>query len=159
MDLQAILINIFYGIFKLAIVMIFVTAMIQVVKGVSAVGFFRIFWEIARTLLKSKDHLGRKYEVSEETWKTLNFVIALVGLRLLNFTLLAQFLSLDLEHLGRGAAWFDYLGTAALVYMGADWVFKNFVTLAEAGRKIKESLTTTSSASSSSTKETTTAGS
>jgi hypothetical protein len=139
-ELQTLLTNIFFGIFKLSVLMIFTTAMIQTIKGVSAVGFFRIFWEVIRTLLKTKDKDGNLYPVSDETWKTLNFVIALIGLKLLNFTLLSQFLGIDLETLSKGAVWFDYLGTASLTFMGSDWVFRNFESLADAGKKFKNSI-------------------
>lgn len=126
MDLQTILLNIFYGLFKLSILIIFVTAIIQVIKGISAVGFFRIFYEVARTLVKSKDEQGKPFPVSDETWNTLNFVIALVGLKLLNFTLLAALLGMDLSRISEGATWFDYIATASVCYMGADWFYKRF---------------------------------
>jgi hypothetical protein len=127
MDLQTIILNIFYGLFKLSILIIFVTAIIQVIKGISAVGFFRMIYEIIRTILNTKDKEGKTYPVSDETWKTLNFVIALIGLKLLNFTLLASFLGIDIQkQISEAASWFDYVATASVCYMGTDWFYKRF---------------------------------
>jgi hypothetical protein len=127
MDLQATLLNIFYGLFKLSILVIFVTAIIQVIKGISTVGFFRMIYEIVRTMIKTKDKDGKPFLVSDETWKTLNFVIALIGLRLLNFTLLSSLLGIDIQkQISQNAAWFDYIATASICYMGTDWFYKRF---------------------------------
>ncbi len=136
MDLQTVLLNIFYGLFKLSILVIFVTAIIQVIKGISAVGFLRMIYEIVRTILNTRDNEGKPFPVSEETWKTLNFAIALVGLRLLNFTLLASFLGMDIQkQISEAASWFDYVATASVCYMGTDWFYKRF------GQAISQGLT------------------
>ena len=138
--MQQIILDIVLGLFKLGILVVFTTAIIQVIKGISGVGFFKMIFELLRTLVRSKDKNGNPYPVSEETWKTLNFVIALAGLKLLNFTLMSAFLGLDLETLSKGAAWFDYIATASVLYMGTEWFFKSFGSLITEGMTFKKSV-------------------
>ncbi len=134
MELQTVLLNIFYGLFKLSILVIFVTAIIQVIKGTSVVGFFRMIWQILKTLWKTN---GEK--INPETWQILNFIIALIGLKLLNITLLANFLGLDLEkNISPAAAWFDYVGTASVCYMGTEWFYKRFGWAISQGAEFKK---------------------
>ena len=126
--------NLFLGLCKLAILMIFVTAIIEVIKGISAKGLWHLVSQIVGAIFFNK-------RLSDEALHTLNFVVGLIGLKLLNFTLLASLLSIDLDKLGPGARWFDYIASAAVVYMGADWVFQQFVKLRATAQTVEKKTT------------------
>jgi hypothetical protein len=101
---------------QLMVFMMFVTAVIEVIKGVSAKGIWGILKEITLTLIKNQ-------KLSEETIKTLNFVIALVFLRSYEYGAMARLLGIDTTSFGSFAYWLDYIATASVIYMGADYLF------------------------------------
>jgi hypothetical protein len=107
---------------QLAVFMIFITAVIEVIKGISAKGVWGIIKELAKTLAKNTP-------LSEPTLKTLNFVVALVYLRAFDYGVMLSLLNVDLSGLGRFAWWLDYIATASVVYMGADWAYQQFAAL------------------------------
>jgi hypothetical protein len=107
---------------QLAVFMIFITAVIEVIKGISTKGIWGIIKELAKTLIKNTP-------LSPETLKTLNFVVALVYLRVFNYGVMLSLLGVDLEKLGAFAWWLDYIATASVVYMGADWAYQQFAAL------------------------------
>jgi hypothetical protein len=144
MDLQTVVSTLFSNLvmplLKFGIICIYVAAMIQVVKGVSAFGLVKIFREVLLIIWSNKDKDGNRRLVSEETWRTLSFILALVTLKMMNFTMLAAMIGKDLDTLSPGATWMDYVGTSALVYQGTEWTYKNFALFAEAGKKVKDAL-------------------
>lgn len=101
---------------QLMVFMMFVTAVIEVIKGISAKGVWGIFREIVVSLVKNT-------ELSVETIKTLNFVIALTFLRAFEYGAMARLLGIDTAAFGAFAYWLDYVATASVIYMGADYLF------------------------------------
>jgi len=103
---------------QILVLMMFVTAVIEVIKSVSAKGVWGILKEVVSTLWASE-------KLSEETIKTLNFVIALAFCRIFEYGAMVRLLGIDTAELGLGnmAYWTDYIATAAVIYMGADYLF------------------------------------
>jgi|SRR3990170_8149295 len=101
---------------QLVVFMMFVTAVIEVIKGISAKGVFGIVKELAFTLIKNQP-------LSPETIRTLNFIIALVFLRSFEYGAMARLLGIDTMRFGPFAYWLDYIATASVIYMGADYLF------------------------------------
>ena len=128
--------NFFLQAVQLMVFMVFITAVIEVIKGISAKGV----WGIAKELFFG---LYRNTKLSEGTLKALNFVIALIYLRVFNYGVMVNLLGLHLNG-NAWAWWLDYIATASLCYMGADWVFQK---IAAVKAKAKESTTTTSESS------------
>jgi hypothetical protein len=109
---------------QLMVFMMFVTAVIEVIKGISAKGLFGILKETSFALFKNQ-------ELSEATIKALNFTIALVFLRAYEYGAMARLLGIDTSSFGAFAYWLDYIATASVIYMGADYIFSWY-------RKIKD---------------------
>jgi len=107
--------NFFIQVIQLMVFMVFLTAIVEVVKGISAKGLLGIIKELFFALYKNTN-------LTEETMKTLNFVIALVYLKVFNYGVMQNLLALKIET--NLAWWLDYIATASLCYMGADWVFQ-----------------------------------
>lgn len=101
---------------QLVVFMMFVTAVIEVIKGISAKGVFGIVKELAFTLIKNQP-------LSPETIRTLNFIIALIFLRSFEYGAMARLLGIDTMTFGPFAYWLDYIATASVIYMGADYLF------------------------------------
>jgi len=119
--------NFFIQAVQLMVFMIFITAVIEVIKGISAKGVVGVIKEIFFSLYKNT-------KLSEETLKTLNFLIALVYLKVFNYGVMVNLLGLHLNG-NVWAWWLDYIATASLCYMGADWVFQK---IAAVRQKAKE---------------------
>jgi hypothetical protein len=101
---------------QLVVFMMFVTAVIEVIKGISAKGIWGIIKELVLTIIKNQ-------KLSEETIKTMNFIIALVFLRSFEYGAMAKLLDIDTLKFGAFAYWLDYIATASVIYMGADYLF------------------------------------
>jgi hypothetical protein len=104
------------AVLQLAVFMMFATAIIEVIKGVSAKGIWSLIKEFVLTITKGT-------AMSNETIKILNFIIALVMLRAFEFSALARILGIDTIKFGGFAYWLDYVATASVIYMGADYIF------------------------------------
>jgi hypothetical protein len=101
---------------QLVVFMMFVTAVIEVIKGISAKGIWGIIKELVLTIIKNQ-------KLSEETIKTMNFIIALVFLRSFEYGAMAKLLDIDTLKFGVFAYWLDYIATASVIYMGSDYLF------------------------------------
>lgn len=101
---------------QLVVIMMFVTAVIEVIKGISAKGIWGIIKELTLTITKNQN-------LSEETIKAMNFIIALVILRAYEYGAMARLLDIDTIKFGAFAYWLDYIATASVIYMGADYLF------------------------------------
>jgi hypothetical protein len=143
MDFSTVITNIFFGLFKASLLFVFIYAIVEVFKNVSVVGLFKVFWQIGWSLLSNNKRNGQPRKVDPEAWHTLVFIIALVACKLLNFTLIATFLGLDLgdtTKFGKGATWFDYVATSAVIYKGTDWFYKTFGDILSKGFEFKKLL-------------------
>lgn len=110
---------------KLGLFAIFITAVIEVIKGISAKGLWGLIKEIVTSLWKQQP-------LSAEAVKVLNFAIALVYLRVFEYGVMMRLLKVQIDT--DFAWWLDYLATASLLYMGAEWAFMQW-------RKLKVNLT------------------
>lgn len=104
------------AVIQLLVFMMFVTAVIEVIKGISAKGLWGIISELFTSLVKNQ-------KLSEHTLKTLNFAVALIFLRAFEYGAMARILAIDTGSLGPVAYWLDYIATASVIYMGADYLF------------------------------------
>lgn len=101
---------------QLMVIVMFVTAGVEVIKAVASVSP----WEIIKELFSA---VFKKTKLSEGTLKTLNFVLALVLLRSFEYAALARLLGIETIKFGAVAYWMDYIFTASVVFMGADYIF------------------------------------
>lgn len=111
--------NLWIQLFKLAIFAIFVSSIIEVVKGVSAKGFKGIFVDLWNTLIHNKP-------ICSETIQTINFVIALTCCWAFDYGVISKIIEPGSALKIGVAGWIDYIGTASLIYTGADALFKKF---------------------------------
>lgn len=104
---------------------IFVLAIIEVIKDVSAKGVFRIFKEALGSLFGVKERsTGEKIKMSTETIKTLNFVVSLYLCAVFKYGVMVKILQVEeATEPGSLAAITDYIGTSAIVYYGADKLY------------------------------------
>lgn len=148
MDFSTIITNIFFGLFKASLLFVFIYAIIEVIKDVSIAGLIKVVLQVGRSLISSKKRNGQPVHVDDEAWHTLVFVIAMIACKLLNFTLIATFLGLDLNELtdkglrrySQLAPWFDYIATSAVIYKGTDWFFQTFGDALKKGFEFKKLL-------------------
>jgi hypothetical protein len=134
---------------QLMVFMMFVTAVIEVIKGVSAKGLVGIVKEVVKGLFKNQ-------KLSEETIKTLNFVVALIFLRAFEYGAMSRLLNIDTVTLGPFAYWLDYIATASVIYMGADYIFSWYWKIKNKADEVagKTTTKTTETIQSSSTEKT-----
>lgn len=117
MDYQAIIVSV--G--KLAVFAVFITAIIEVIKNVAAKGLLNMVKELLFSLVKSSP-------LSVDSMKMLNFIIALVYCRVFDYGVMQEILQLQFGEYPL-AYLLDYIGTASVIYMGADWVFAKFMDI------------------------------
>jgi hypothetical protein len=96
--------------------------MIEVIKGISAVGLFGVFKELWNCLVHNKD-------MSATTPPVLNFVVAMLFCWAFDMSIMKQLFS---SMLGTRihepiASWLDYFGTASVMYVGAGQFFKRVI--------------------------------
>ena len=111
-------------IIQLAIFSIFITAIIEVIKGISAVGLLGLLKGLIKTLFKNED-------MKSESFPVLNFMIALLCCWAFNVGVMHTFASsLGAQSLAQPIAkWIDYFGTASVTYLGSDQLFKRFLAV------------------------------
>lgn len=117
MDYQAIIVSV--G--KLAVFAVFITAIIEVIKNVAAKGLFNLIKELLISLWKSSP-------LSTDSMKMLNFIIALIYTKIFEYGVMQEILQLEFGE-NKLAYLLDYIGTASLIYMGADWAFSQFASI------------------------------
>lgn len=117
MDYKAIIVSLA----KLAVFSIFITAIIEVIKGVAANGA----WNLVKSLFSA---LWSNKPLSSEAVKVLNFVIALVYCKVFEYGVMQGVLQLSFGD--NALAYFlDYIGTASVVYMGAGWFYDHIIEI------------------------------
>jgi len=117
MDYQQIIVSLA----KLAVFAVFITAIIEVVKGVALKGV----WSLIKELILS---LGSNHPLSTESVKILTFLIALLYCKVFDYGVMTNVLQIVLEN-NKFGSFLDYIGTASLVYMGAGWAFDQFMAI------------------------------
>jgi predicted DNA-binding transcriptional regulator len=123
--------NLWVELLKLAIFAVFVTSIIEVVKGISAIGLKGIVVDLYKTLVHNSD-------MRPECIQTLNFMIALICCYAFDYGIIANLVQTG-EHIRKGlAGWIDYIGTASLVYTGADSLFRKFASMRDSWQAAKK---------------------
>lgn len=106
---------------KLAVFSIFITAIIQVIKNIAAKGLFTMIKELVIGLWKNSP-------LSADSMKMLNFVIALFYCKVFQYGVMQEVLQLEFGDFPL-AYFLDYIGTAAVIYMGADWFYDQVMVI------------------------------
>ena len=119
MDTTVIQNNLWIELFKLAIFAVFVTSIIEVVKGISAKSILGIFKDIWYTL---KDNTP----ICKESVLVINFTIALLCCWSFDYGVISKLIEPGIHLRQSFAGWVDYIGTASLIYTGADAMFVKF---------------------------------
>jgi len=96
----------FVNLAKLFLFSIFISAVVEVIKG------FLV-------------EVGDKKPLSGQSIKVLTFAFALLYAKAFDYGAMSKILAIDYGE-NRFAGFLDYVGTAALVYNGADWAFNKF---------------------------------
>lgn len=121
--------NLFTTLIQLAVFSVFVTSIIEVIKGISAVGIKGLLLGLWNTLIANK-------AMPPEGFPVLNFAVALLCCWAFNVTIMSRlfenilFVQAALKP-GQvfAARWIDYFGTASVVYMGSDQLFNRFLAV------------------------------
>lgn len=122
-------------IIQLAVFSVFTSAIIEVIKGVSALGFVGIVKGFINSVVLNKPMSGEAFPV-------LNFVIAMFCLWAFNITVMSSlFAALSIHETGSEAQqwvahWIDYFGTASVIYLGSDQLFKKFIDVERQAKNI-----------------------
>ena len=120
--------------FKLVVFATFVTGILEVMKGISAKGCRGMF----KDLIKS---LWHNTPICDDTLKTLNFIIALTCVSSFDYGVMRRIIDPGQNIYTPIATWVDYIGTASLVYTGADQLFKRFVKIAKDVKEAEREVT------------------
>ena len=114
--------KLFITVIQLAIFSVFITSIIEVVKGISAIGLWGLVKGLWGALINNND-------LKSESFPVLSFAIALfccwafdVGI----MKLIVMSISGSLLH-QPFAGFIDYFGTASVTYLGSDQLFKRFL--------------------------------
>jgi hypothetical protein len=115
--------TLFTTLLELCIFIIFVTSLIEVVKSISAIGIWGLIKDLFSTLTNNK-------KMQSTSFPVLNFTIALLFCWAFDLTIMQKLLGglLGKVH-NPWASWLDYLGTASIVYTGADQFFKRLLNM------------------------------
>jgi len=116
--------KVFITVIQLAIFSIFITSIIEVVKGISGIGFLGLIKGLWNALIKNQD-------LSKDSFPVLNFIIALmccwafdIGImKTLSVSISGSFLHQP------WAGYIDYFGTASVTYLGSDQLFTRFLNV------------------------------
>ena len=117
---------------KLAVFAAFITAIIEVIKGVAAKGLFVLVRELLTGLIKNTP-------LSPDSVKVLNFIIALIYCKVFSYGVMQEVLQLEFGDFPL-AYFLDYIGTASVIYMGAGWFYDQIMAIKDkyTGAKTKE---------------------
>lgn len=114
---------------QLAIFSMFVSAIIEVIKGISAIGL----WGVVTGLVK---YLWKNDPMAGEAFPVINFATSMLCSWAFNVTIMASVFSgvLTIQSAPDAwqvlfAKWIDYFGTASLIYMGSDQLFKRVLNV------------------------------
>lgn len=120
------------GAAQVAVFFVFVTAIVQVIKGISGSGFLSLFKNLFRTLWSNK------IQLTEDELHTLSFIVALLCCYAFDFGVIGSIVQTGTKIRESLAGWIDYIGTASLVYMGADWVYQKFAAVVSQAKAAQE---------------------
>lgn len=84
--------------------------------------FVTAFLEVFKEIYKRFDTNG----MQEQTTKIINFALALLFCYAFDYGVMSRLVEVGVKAREGLSGWLDYGGTAALIYMGADWVFNKF---------------------------------
>ena len=84
--------------------------------------FVTAFLEVFKEIYKRFDPDG----MQEQTTKIFNYSLALLFCYAFDYGVMGRLVAVGTNARQGLSGWLDYLGTAALVYMGADWTFNKF---------------------------------
>jgi hypothetical protein len=119
---------------KLAIFAVFVTSIIEVVKGISAVSIFKTVKGIILAL-------WRNDSLCKESILVINFAIALFCCWAFDYGVIDKVIQPGAGIQVGISGWIDYIGTASLIYTGADAMFKKFSSMKKAWDEEKGAVT------------------
>jgi hypothetical protein len=132
--------RLFITVIQLAIFSVFITSIIEVVKGISAIGLLGLVKGLWGALVNNKD-------LKSESFPVLSFAIALfccwafdVGI----MKLIIMSISGNLLH-QPWAGCIDYFGTASVTYLGSDQLFKRFLNVERQATTVLTEIKQTSS--------------
>ena len=122
---------------KLGIFAIFVTSMLEVIKNISAKGFWGIITDLWGTLILNRP-------MCKESIQTFNFMIALLCCYAFDYGVVGNLIEPGKAARADLSGWIDYIGTASLVYAGADTLFKKFASMRNSWDTAKKTTSTQS---------------
>ena len=112
----------------LGVFAVFIMSIIEVIKGISAIGLKGLIKGLFKTLIKNEPMPTGAFPV-------LNFSIALLYCWAFHVGIMVAFTKVlnvkPSDPLPQIAYFLDYFGTASMVYLGADQMFKKFVDVAK----------------------------
>ena len=121
--------SLFDVVIQLSVFALFVTSIIEVLKGISAIGIVGLLKGLYNTIIHNK-------MIESNGFPVLNFAVALLCCWAFNVTIMSKlfesvlFSQADLRPMQVAfARWIDYFGTASVVYAGSDQLFKRFLAL------------------------------
>jgi hypothetical protein len=131
--------QLFSTVVQLAIFSLFITSIIEVVKGISASGIMGLVKGLWNTLIANKQMDGNAFPV-------MNFVVALLCCWAFNITIMSSIFQTLLTIQEKTstpvqmmfARWIDYFGTASLTYLGSDQLFKRFLAVEKGAKETFE---------------------
>lgn len=114
----------FISLAKLGIFAAFIAATIEVIKVVAAKGLLLLVKEVVVSL-------WRNTELSAESVKVLNFVIALIYCKVFHYGVMQDILGLtfNMDNGGSMQYFLDYVGTSSVVFMGAGWFYDKIMEI------------------------------
>ncbi len=92
--------------------------------------------------------------MQEARVKVVNFLLALLYCWVLGYGIMVRVFFAGEQPKGTLASWLDYIATASLLYMGADWIFNKFSASIAKAKAIKQKARTDNSSVKTKTKET-----
>ena len=119
---------------KLFVFAVFITAILEVIKTIAFNGLFTMIKELAKGL-------WRNSPLSSDSVKVLNFVIALFYCKVFQYGVMQEVLGLKFGEFPL-AYFLDYIGTSAVIFMGAGWAYDQFMQVKnkfESGTSVKTS--------------------
>ena len=114
---------------KLGIFAVFVTSTLEVIKNVSAKGFWGIVRDVWGTLILNRP-------MCKESIQTFNFMIALLCCYAFDYGVVGNLIEPGKAARADLSGWIDYIGTASLVYAGADTLFKKFASMRDSWKTV-----------------------
>jgi hypothetical protein len=124
--------SLFIVVVQLAIFSMYITSIIEVIKGITTLGI----WGAIKCLW---NNVIRGMKIDSATFPILNFVIAMICCWAFNITIMSYLFSnmMQIQQAGATATqllfakWLDYFGTASLTYLGSDKLYKKFIEIKE----------------------------